>query len=105
VVRRAGFFYLVDWKSNTLPSYGPADVARSVAECDYVRQYRLYLQALDRWLSKRVRGYDRRQHLLGVLYLYVRGLSAELSEAGVYYHRPVRQDFDLSGVLRIGSVE
>lgn len=100
VVRRAGRFYLLDWKSNTLPAYGPEDVARSVTECDYVRQYRIYLQALTRWLRKKVAGFDPTRHLAGVFYLYVRGLSGQDSQRGVYHHRPQAEDFELGRVLR-----
>src|SRR5262249_2153956 len=52
VVRRNGRYFLVDWKTNYLSAYGPDDVAEAVAECDYTRQYRLYVQALARWLGR-----------------------------------------------------
>jgi exodeoxyribonuclease V beta subunit len=99
VVRRGERFYLVDWKSNALPEYAAVDVARSMAECDYVRQYRIYLQALAPWLKRHVAGFDRARHLAGVFYLYVRGLSPDHPERGVYHHRPTREDFDLDVVL------
>jgi exodeoxyribonuclease V beta subunit len=89
VFRRDKKYYLVDWKTNLLPAYTPEHLARSMAESDYHRQYRLYLQALARWL-RGVHGRDNRfvQQCGGVYYLYVRGLNGRDETTGVFFHRP-----------------
>ena len=50
--RKDDKYYLLDWKTNLLPSYGREQIERSMADSDYHRQYRLYLQAVARWLRR-----------------------------------------------------
>jgi exodeoxyribonuclease V beta subunit len=91
VFRKNGRYFLVDYKTNRLPSYAPEHVARSMAEADYHLQYRIYLQALERWL-RRVHGpaFDFAHQFGGVYYLYVRGLNGRDESAGVFYHHPAQ---------------
>jgi exodeoxyribonuclease V beta subunit len=101
VFRHNGKVFLADWKTNLLSgSYTPDELAHSMRECDYVRQYRLYLQALARW-QKRARGdaFDPRRDLGGVYYLYVRGMNGQDEAAGVFFHRPTADDLRLEQVL------
>jgi exodeoxyribonuclease V beta subunit len=100
VFRRAGRYFLVDWKTNLLPRYATEEVAQSVVDCDYVRQYRLYLQALARWLRK-IKGdaFDFHRNFGGVYYLYLRGLNGKDESTGVYFHRPTAEDLSLQAVL------
>ena len=73
VLRRQGRYFLVDWKTNELAGYGPADVARAMDEGDYHLQYRLYLQALVRWLRRSLGPtFDFRRDIGGVYYLFLR---------------------------------
>ncbi len=99
VVRRGGRYFLLDWKTNTLPAYGPAELADNMRACDYVRQCRLYLQALVRWLGW-VRGgdFDFARDFGGVYYLYLRGLEAGAG-SGVYFQAPTADDLRLENVL------
>ena len=99
--RKNGKYFLVDWKTNLLPSYGPDSIERSMAEADYHRQYRLYVQAISRWLG-RVHEDDRafRKYFAGVYYLFVRGMNGRDETTGVYFHRPTEQDLDLAAVLK-----
>ncbi len=73
VFRRAGRYYLLDWKSNLLPAYDAETVNQSMHAHRYHLQGKLYAVALDRWLSARVPGYDPALHFGGVHYLYLRG--------------------------------
>jgi exodeoxyribonuclease V beta subunit len=100
VLRHDGRLFLVDWKTNWLAGYGAGDVARSVVDCDYVRQYRLYLQALARWLT-RVHGkaFNFEREFGGVYYLYMRGMNASDESSGVYFCRPTATDLRLDLVL------
>jgi exodeoxyribonuclease V beta subunit len=82
VYRFRGRYYLLDWKSNRLPAYGPAELARSMAEARYDVQYKLYALAIDRWLAGLVPGYDFETHFGGVQYLYLRGLRPDADPAG-----------------------
>jgi exodeoxyribonuclease V beta subunit len=91
--RTNGKYYLVDWKTNLLPSYGSDQLERSMADAEYHQQYRLYLQAVQRWL-RRVHGKDFPflERFGGVYYLYLRGMNGRDESTGVYFHRPTRED-------------
>jgi exodeoxyribonuclease V beta subunit len=45
-------YYLVDFKTNLLAGYSQEQLAASMDDADYHRQYQLYLQALLRWLTR-----------------------------------------------------
>ena len=94
-------YYLLDWKTNLLPGYSRAQIERSMADSDYARQYRLYLQAVARWLG-RMHGPKFRflDHFGGVYYLYVRGMNGRDETLGVFFHRPTAQELDLEYVLK-----
>ena len=98
--RKNDKYYLLDWKTNMLPAYGREQIERSMADSDYHRQYRLYLQAIARWL-RRVKGptFPFLEQLGGVYYLYVRGLNGRDESSGVFCHHPTEQDLDLDFVL------
>jgi exodeoxyribonuclease V beta subunit len=89
-------YFILDWKSNHLgyqpADYGPAPLARSMAEHGYHLQYLLYTVALDRYLRRRLPAYRYEEQLGGVLYLFVRGIRAAwpgtAARPGVYFHRP-----------------
>jgi exodeoxyribonuclease V beta subunit len=100
VVRHAGKYFLIDWKTNTLPAYAPDDLWRNMQACDYHLQYRLYLQALVRWL-KRVHGksFNFPRDFGGVYYLYLRGLNGLDDRTGVYFAQPTRDDLNLPRLL------
>jgi exodeoxyribonuclease V beta subunit len=101
VVRRGNRFFLFDWKTNLLQgAYTPAELTRNMKECEYDRQYRLYLHALGRWLS-RVRGkaFDFERDFGGVYYLYLRGMNGRDETAGVFLARPSTDDLCLERIL------
>jgi exodeoxyribonuclease V beta subunit len=101
VVRRGSQFFLFDWKTNLLQgAYTPAELAQNMKECEYDRQYRLYLHALGRWL-RRVRGkaFDFERDFGGVYYLYLRGMNGRDETAGVFFARPTADDLRLERVL------
>jgi exodeoxyribonuclease V beta subunit len=93
VFRRNGKYFLVDWKTNLLPAYGPQEIAQSMRDSEYHRQYGLYLHALARWF-KRVHGaaFDWQRDFGGVYYLYVRGMNAKDESTGVFFHRPTANE-------------
>ncbi len=76
-----GRWYLADYKSNHLGTnvadYAPASLQSSMASHHYYLQYLVYTVALHRYLGSRMPGYDYEQHMGGVFYLFVRGISRE----------------------------
>ena len=101
VFRHERRYFLVDYKTNLLPGYTPDHLQRCMDDSDYHRQYRLYLHALYRWLS-RVHGkaFSFAQQFGGVFYLFVRGLNGGDESAGVYFHRPTLADIDLARTMQ-----
>ena len=88
-----GRFYIVDYKSNRLgprvEDYSRARMAEEMAHHQYYLQYHLYVLALHRHLSQRIRHYRYEQHMGGAYYLFVRGMSqAHAIGTGVFYDRP-----------------
>jgi exodeoxyribonuclease V beta subunit len=86
-------WYLADYKSNHLGSrvgdYTPASLALSMASHHYYLQYLVYIVALHRYLESRLPDYDYEQHIGGVFYLFVRGMSRENPEGtGVFSDLP-----------------
>lgn len=61
---RNGPIYILDWKTNSLPDYGPAALERAMTASGYHLQYQFYSQAVRYWL--------RGAELGGVAYLFVR---------------------------------
>jgi exodeoxyribonuclease V beta subunit len=85
VFRHEGRYVLADYKTNklggpdeTLTSwhYRPEALQAEMLNAHYPLQALLYTVALHRYLRWRVRGYDPAHHLGGVLYLFLRGMSA-----------------------------
>ncbi|HYH51992.1 MAG TPA: PD-(D/E)XK nuclease family protein, partial [Acidimicrobiia bacterium] len=79
-----GRFAVIDHKTNWLGSgeeplsawhYRPAAMAEAMQRAHYPLQALLYTVALHRYLRWRLRGYDPDEHLAGVMYLFLRGMS------------------------------
>jgi len=86
VLQHDGRYWVVDYKSNKLPSYDPFTLQDAVLHKRYDVQYVLYTLALNRLLKVRLPGYDYAQHMGGAVYLFLRGIHAE--GAGVHACRP-----------------
>ena len=92
-----GRFYVLDWKSNHLgyapDHYGAEPIAGAMQQHAYYLQALLYCVALNRYLARRIAGYDCERHFGGVLYLFVRGvrprwLDDQGAPRGVWFRRP-----------------
>ncbi len=87
-----GRFYIVDWKSNWLghrvEDYNPAAMQREITERGYDLQYHLYAVALDKYLRARLADYDYEKHFGGVRYIFLRGVTPEKPELGIFRDRP-----------------
>ena len=97
VFEHDGRWFILDWKSNHLGDtpahYGQDAMAAAMQHQGYHLQYLLYLVALDRYLRRRLAGYDPERHLGGAVYLFVRGVRPDWHDAagaptGVFFHRP-----------------
>ena len=83
-----GRWYVADYKSNTLPGYGPQRVREAVQREHYVLQGLLYSAAAQRYLRHRVPAYDAGKHWGGALFLFLRGMKgAETPGASVFFDR------------------
>ncbi|HBA71806.1 MAG: exodeoxyribonuclease V subunit beta [Geobacteraceae bacterium GWC2_55_20] len=92
VFEHAGRYYILDWKSNYLghrPSdYGQEQMRESMARSAYILQYHLYTLALDRLLKRRLPDYDYETHFGGAIYVYLRGVTGNDAQSGIYRERP-----------------
>jgi len=86
VLQHDGRYWVVDYKSNKLPSYDSASLQDAVLHKRYDVQYVLYTLALHRLLKVRLPNYDYAQHMGGAVYLFLRGIHTE--GAGVHVDRP-----------------
>ena len=86
VLQHDGRYWVVDYKSNKLPSYDAATLQDAVLHKRYDVQYVLYTLALHRLLQVRLPNYNYAQHMGGAVYLFLRGIHQE--GAGVHAHRP-----------------
>ena len=84
-----GRWYVLDYKSNRLPGYAPAQLAEAMAHSEYGLQALIYTLALHRWLRFRLGdGYDYARDFGGARYLFCRGLDATRADApGVHAWR------------------
>jgi exodeoxyribonuclease V beta subunit len=103
-----GRFYIVDWKSNSLghrvEDYNVAAMQREITERSYDLQYHLYTVALDKFLRARLAGYDYEKHFGGVRYIFLRGVTPEQPDLGIFHARPtVKKIAQLSAMLSSGT--
>jgi exodeoxyribonuclease V beta subunit len=105
VFEHAGKYYLVDWKSNHLgdrvEDYGPEALRTAMERNLYPLQYLIYTVALNRHLTRRVRGYDYASSFGGVIYAFIRGASAKKGETYGFFRDvpPAGMIADLTGAL------
>lgn len=85
---RDGRWYVLDYKSNRLPDYAPAQLDAAMRHSEYDLQALIYTVALHRWLRFRIgAGYDYARDFGGIRYLFCRGLDATRPQSpGLYAH-------------------
>ena len=88
ICEHQGRYYLMDYKTTSLPDYQPEHLTQAMYTHNYGLQYWLYTVVLHRYLQQRVPDYDYERHFGGVRYLFVRGMNPELAMSGVYQDRP-----------------
>ena len=96
VFRRDGRYYIVDWKSNSLggrpDNFLPERLPDAMKHSFYFLQYMFYLVALVRYLRHFNNGvFGEKEYgetVGGVYYLFVRGMSPQQPQRGVFQARP-----------------
>ena len=83
-----GRYYLMDYKTTSLPDYQTEHLTQGMYTHNYGLQYWLYTVVLHRYLQQRLPDYDYESHFGGVRYLFVRGMRPEFAMSGVYQDRP-----------------
>ena len=87
-----GKYYIVDYKSNylgvTANDYTQMAMNQAMCEHRYDLQYQLYTLALHRYLKTRISDYRYEKHFGGVYYLFIRGMSDNNSQNGIFYTKP-----------------
>ncbi len=83
-----GRYYVIDYKTNSLPDYQSASLINAMREHNYGLQYWLYSVVLHRYLQQRLPDYRYARHFGGVRYLFVRGMQPEMPGSGVYEDLP-----------------
>ncbi|WP_253306454.1 exodeoxyribonuclease V subunit beta [unidentified bacterial endosymbiont] len=87
-----GRYYLLDYKSNwlgeTIEAYRPAAMATALCHHRYDLQYQFYTLALHRYLRYCLPDYQYETHFGGVFYLFLRGMTGQQDDHGVFFHRP-----------------
>ncbi|HXC18037.1 MAG TPA: 3'-5' exonuclease, partial [Holophagaceae bacterium] len=96
-----GRVFILDWKSNRLPGYGPDDVAACMAE-DYALQVKVYTLAVLRVMDIGTEA-DYEARYGGAVYVFLRGLP----EGGQWTQRSAWRDIlawqdELRGLLEAG---
>lgn len=88
VCEYGGKFYVMDYKTNSLPDYSENSLIQAMREHNYGLQYWLYCVVLHRYLTHRLHNYRYADHFGGVRYLFVRGMQPDIAMSGVFAAAP-----------------
>ncbi|WP_299982892.1 exodeoxyribonuclease V subunit beta [Desulfobacula sp.] len=93
VIHHEGKWYIIDYKSNylgdTYDQYSQDAMFDAMSDHHYFLQYHLYLVALHRYLTLRLKDYDYDTHFGGIFYLFIRGMHSDFGPRyGVFQDRP-----------------
>jgi len=83
-----GKYYVMDYKTNSLPNYQPETLLQAMRQHNYGLQYWLYSLVLDRYLQQRLPDYQYSRHFGGAKYLFVRGMRVDLPGHAVFADLP-----------------
>ena len=92
IFRSNGRYYILDYKSNHLGNqpddYTSELLREKILSSRFDLQYNIYTLALHRYLKHLMPDYEYSKHFGGVFYLFLRGVSVEQAESGVYFDKP-----------------
>lgn len=85
-------FYVADYKSNHLGDdwndYCSQKLEHAMKEHDYILQAIFYCLALHKHLKSKLSNYDYNTHIGGAYYLFLRGMSTQHKDNGIYFFKP-----------------
>lgn len=100
-------YYIMDYKTNylgkDLANYQHEELVAAMKSHNYGLQYWIYSLVLHRHLRNLLDDYSYELHFGGVMYLFVRGMSPEHPESGVYFTVPDHDTLLQLGVLLGGD--
>lgn len=84
-----GKYYILDWKTNMLPSYDSATVNDAMNEANYTLQHQIYSVATIQWFARLFgNNIEKAKELLdGTVYLFVRGGAKNLGDKPGSYEK------------------
>ncbi|MBD3421815.1 MAG: AAA family ATPase [Chitinivibrionales bacterium] len=91
--KKAGRYFIVDWKSDSLDEYTKAALHGCMRERGYDIQQILYCSALHRWLKTRLADYDPIRHFGGIFYAFLRGMQCGAT-SGLVATTPTTQQLE-----------
>ncbi len=94
-----GRYYVMDYKTNSLPDYRTDTLTHAMREHNYGLQYWLYCVVLHRYLQNRLANYSFATHFGGVRYLFVRGMEPDIPMSGVFQDSPDLPTIEALAVL------
>lgn len=97
-----GKYYVMDYKTNSLPDYQPTTLIQAMRLHNYGLQYWLYSLVLHRYLQQRLEGYEYDRHFGGIKYLFVRGMRVDEPGVGVFADLPEEEMIDALGEVFFG---
>ncbi|MEQ1740083.1 MAG: 3'-5' exonuclease, partial [Methyloglobulus sp.] len=83
-----GRYYVMDYKSNSLPDYHVETLIHAMREHNYGLQYWIYSVVLHQYLQNRLGSYKFSDHFGGVRYLFVRGMNPDTAMSGIFQDSP-----------------
>lgn len=83
-----GRYYVMDYKTNSLPDYHTDTLTHAMREHNYGLQYWIYCVVLHRYLQNRLTNYNFAKHFGGVRYLFVRGMEPGVPMSGIFQDSP-----------------
>ena len=99
-----GRYYVMDYKSNSLPEYGESSLTHAMQHHNYGLQYFIYSVVLHHYLQQRLPHYNYDDHFGGVRYLFLRGMDKAKPMRGVFVDKPSLQIIEgLSDILKGGA--
>jgi exodeoxyribonuclease V beta subunit len=83
-------FYFLDWKTNTLDSYGQSAL-KIVVDTHYQWQWKIYLTLMVQFLESYLKDFSYEKHVGGFYYFFVKGLGKNQTK-GIYEQKALSFD-------------
>jgi len=85
-------YYIIDYKSNWLGKnnsfYSHENIKKEIINKRYDLQYQIYTIALHKYLQKKIKNYNYKDHFGGVFYIFLRAIDYQKKNNGIFYTIP-----------------